>query len=99
MTYENRTHCKPEFESLKDFMPDMALERSVDALLDMIVHLLAERPHIALVRIWLIGHEDTCPVCPMLRVSGSRKWISRSLTDKEMLWNFMMQPFPFIKGW
>ena len=56
---------KPEFESLKDLLLDMALERSVDALLDMIVRRLAERPHIALARIWLIGPGDICPVCPM----------------------------------
>ncbi|MBW1798068.1 MAG: sigma 54-interacting transcriptional regulator [Deltaproteobacteria bacterium] len=56
---------KPEFESLKDLLLDMALERSVDALLDMIVRRLAERSHVALARIWLIGPGDICPVCPM----------------------------------
>lgn len=51
-----------EFESLKRLLLDMAQERSVDALLKMIVWLLAQRPHVALARIWLIGQGD-CP-CP-----------------------------------
>ncbi|MBW2343373.1 MAG: hypothetical protein JRF53_05080 [Deltaproteobacteria bacterium] len=65
MTYENRTHCKPEFESFKNLLLDIALKRSVHALLDMIVRRLTERPHIALARIWLIGPGDIRPVCPM----------------------------------
>lgn len=53
---------KPEFESIKRLLLDMAQERSVNALLEMIVRQLAERPHVALARIWLI-QQGGCP-CP-----------------------------------
>lgn len=60
---------KPEFESIKGFLLDMAQERSVEALLKMIVRQLAERPHVALARIWLIRQGD-CP-CPEWEVECS----------------------------
>jgi transcriptional regulator with GAF, ATPase, and Fis domain len=60
-----RADYKPEFESLKDLLLDMAQERSLEALLNMIVQRLAARPHIALARIWLIQPGDICPTCLM----------------------------------
>ncbi len=54
-----------EFESLKCLLLDMAQERSLDALLNLIVIRLAERPHMALVRIWLVGPGDICASCRM----------------------------------
>lgn len=56
---------KPEFESLKNLLVDMAQERSVEVLLRMTVNRLAERPHVALARIWLIQPADTCHSCAM----------------------------------
>ncbi|MCZ6599200.1 MAG: sigma 54-interacting transcriptional regulator [Planctomycetota bacterium] len=56
---------KPEFDSLKRLLLDMARERSLEALLGMVVRRLAERAPIALVRIWLLGPGDICPDCPM----------------------------------
>ena len=56
---------RPEFESLKGVFLELAEERSVDALLKLIVNRLGERPHVALARIWLIGPGDICPTCPM----------------------------------
>ncbi|MBI4642095.1 MAG: sigma 54-interacting transcriptional regulator, partial [Candidatus Tectomicrobia bacterium] len=56
---------EPEFESLKGLLLDMAQERSVARLLQMIVSRLAERPHIALARIWLIQPGDICLSCPL----------------------------------
>ncbi len=56
---------QPEFESLKGLLLEMARERSVNGLLKMIVQRLAERPHVALVRIWLIRPGDICASCPM----------------------------------
>ena len=53
----------PDFESLRDLVLDMAQERSVDELLQMIVKRLATRPHVALARIWLIGPGDLCGTC------------------------------------
>ena len=46
---------KPEFESLKGLLLEMARERSADALFQPIVRRLAARPHVAMVRIWLVG--------------------------------------------
>ena len=56
---------EPDFDSLKCLLLDIAQERSVDALMWTVVRRLAERPHIALVRIWLVGPGDICSSCPM----------------------------------
>ena len=52
----------PEFESLKELLMDMAQERSVKVLLDLIVTRMILRPHVALVRIWLTRKGD-CNDC------------------------------------
>jgi transcriptional regulator with GAF, ATPase, and Fis domain len=57
---------RPDFESLKSLLLDMAQERSLDDLLRLTVDRLAEQPHVALARIWLIQPGDICPSCPML---------------------------------
>ena len=62
---------KPEFESVKGLLLDMAQELSVGALLGTIVRQLAERPHVALARIWLIQQGD-CP-CPEWEAECSDK--------------------------
>ena len=59
---------RPEFESLKGLLLAMAQERSVDLLLRMIVDRLAERPHVALARIWLMA-EGTDPATLAARES------------------------------
>ena len=56
---------KPEFESLKGILLALAEERSVDTLLNLIVTRFAQRPHLALARIWLIAPSDICPTCVM----------------------------------
>jgi len=56
---------EPEFESIKSLLLDMAQERSMDAILRMIVHRMAKRPHVALARIWLIKPGDICERCLM----------------------------------
>jgi transcriptional regulator with GAF, ATPase, and Fis domain len=56
---------KPEFESIKDLLLDIAQERSAELLLHMIVERLAQRPHVALARIWLIEPGDICASCVM----------------------------------
>ena len=56
---------EPEFESLKCLLLDIAQERSVDALMRTVVHRLAERPGVALARIWLVGPGDICASCLM----------------------------------
>jgi len=56
---------EPEFDSLKSLILDMAQERSLNALLKLIVNRLNERDHLALIRIWLVQAGDKCDVCPM----------------------------------
>ncbi|TDI12941.1 MAG: GAF domain-containing protein [Acidobacteria bacterium] len=49
----------------KDLLLDMAGERSLDALLPMIVQQLAASPDVALARIWLMAPGDICSGCLM----------------------------------
>ncbi|SIO65904.1 Transcriptional regulator containing GAF, AAA-type ATPase, and DNA-binding Fis domains [Singulisphaera sp. GP187] len=44
---------------------DMAQERSVEAVLRLIVDRLSQLPDAALARIWLLEPGDICPTCPM----------------------------------
>jgi transcriptional regulator with GAF, ATPase, and Fis domain len=57
----------PEFESLRDSLIELAQIRHVDELLKRLVNLLAERPHIALARIWLVDQGDICKSCHLLQ--------------------------------
>jgi transcriptional regulator with GAF, ATPase, and Fis domain len=54
---------KPEFESFKDHLLELAQLRSVDELLNRVVAMLAARPHVALARIWLKDEGDICGAC------------------------------------
>ena len=56
---------EPELQSLKGLLLDMAHERSLESLLALIVHRLADRPNVALARIWLTGPGDICESCGM----------------------------------
>ena len=56
---------KPEFESLRDRLLELAQIRHVDELLKRVVTVLAERPHVALARIWLVDRGDLCASCHM----------------------------------
>jgi transcriptional regulator with GAF, ATPase, and Fis domain len=51
---------------MRDSLIELAQVRRVDELLKRIVNLLAERPHIALARIWLVDQGDLCKSCHML---------------------------------
>ncbi len=53
---------QPDFDSFKALLLEMAREHAVAPLLNLIVRRLAQRPHVALARIWLIREGD-CP-CP-----------------------------------
>jgi transcriptional regulator with GAF, ATPase, and Fis domain len=57
---------RPEFESLRDRLIELAQIRHVDELPKRVVTLLAERPHITLARIWLLDQGDLCKSCHML---------------------------------
>jgi transcriptional regulator with GAF, ATPase, and Fis domain len=54
---------KPEFESLRDRLLELAQIRHVDELLKRVVTILSERPHIVLARIWLVDGGDNCATC------------------------------------
>jgi transcriptional regulator with GAF, ATPase, and Fis domain len=56
---------RPEFDSMKALLLEITEERSPERLVFRIVERLAQRPHMALVRIWLIGPGDRCDRCPM----------------------------------
>ncbi|NIM20311.1 MAG: GAF domain-containing protein [Candidatus Latescibacteria bacterium] len=56
---------KPDFESFKDLLLEMAQERDLDAILKLAVSRLAARPHMGLARIWLVKSGDICVRCPM----------------------------------
>ncbi len=55
------------FESVRGLLLDLAHERSLDPLLDLVVQRLAGHPDVALARIWLVREGDICTVCPMRR--------------------------------
>jgi transcriptional regulator with GAF, ATPase, and Fis domain len=54
---------KPEFNSMRDGLLELAQIRHVDELLRRVVSVLAERPHVALARIWLADQGDLCSSC------------------------------------
>ncbi|MGD8368433.1 MAG: hydrogenase, partial [Desulfobacterales bacterium] len=56
---------RPEFDSMKALLLEITEERSPERLVSRIVRRLAEQPHVALARIWLIGRGDRCDRCPM----------------------------------
>ena len=53
------------FESVHGLLLDLARERALDSLLDLVVQRLAKHPDVALARIWLIRGADICPTCPL----------------------------------
>jgi len=62
---EIRADIRPDFESLKCLLLDIAQQRSLEDLLRLIVRRLGERPEVALVRIWLVQPGDICSSCHM----------------------------------
>ena len=50
---------------LKDLLLEIGQQRSLDAVLRVVVDRLADEEHIALARIWLIRSGDICSKCPM----------------------------------
>ena len=62
---EIRADTQPDFESLKCLLLDIAQQRSLEDLLQLIVRRLGERPEVALVRIWLVQPGDICSSCHM----------------------------------
>lgn len=57
--------CPTDIDRLKRLLLDMAQQRSVDNVLELIVDRLAGLPDAALTRIWLVAPGDICKSCPM----------------------------------
>lgn len=56
---------RPEFDSLRNLLLEIAPERSVERVLQKVVQHMAERPHAVMARLWLIDKGDLCPSCSM----------------------------------
>ena len=54
---------KPEFESLAELLLEVGRERSTEQLFKTIVHRFAQRPHVALMCLWLVDRGDNCSPC------------------------------------
>jgi transcriptional regulator with GAF, ATPase, and Fis domain len=52
------------FEPLKTLLLELAQERSLEALLPLVVSRLVEREDVALARVWLLAPGDVCAACP-----------------------------------
>src|SRR6185369_12885863 len=63
---------KPEFGSLRDKLLELAQIRNVEELLQRVVAILADRPHVALARIWLVGQGDLCSSCHLSERCSNR---------------------------
>jgi hypothetical protein len=55
-----------DYESFKVLLRDISREQSVQELFSTIVRRLAERPNVALARIWVVRPGDLCASCPAL---------------------------------
>lgn len=53
------------FSDPKRLLLDMAQERSLSALLNLIVHRIAANANVCLVRVWLVRPGGPCETCPM----------------------------------
>ncbi len=62
-TVEPNMKSPTTLDSLKCLLLDIAQQRSLNDLLWLIVRRLADRPTVALARIWLIGPGDICSSC------------------------------------
>jgi len=64
---------QPQFESLQALLLEMARERAIDRLPEVIVQRLARRKDVALARLWLVEPGDICPRCPMRKDCPDRR--------------------------
>jgi transcriptional regulator with GAF, ATPase, and Fis domain len=64
---------KPEFDSFRDWLVEIARIRNVRELLERVVTMLAARPHVSLARIWLIRPGEHCESCDMAPRCSNRE--------------------------
>lgn len=55
---------RPEYDSLKVLLLEMAQIRSVEELMQRVVTRMVRRPHVALARVWVVERGDLCANCP-----------------------------------
>jgi transcriptional regulator with GAF, ATPase, and Fis domain len=60
------------FEPLKTLLLELAQERSLEALLPLVVSRLVEREDVALARVWMLAPGDICGTCPNRAVCEDR---------------------------
>jgi len=89
---------QPEYESLKELLIEMAQERSVEVLLNLIVERMAQRPHVALVRIWLKKKSDICPDCSMRKQCPDKRECLHLTASRGTLLSNPDQTFSDLKG-
>ena len=68
---------KPDFDEFRDHLVELAQIRKVGELLDRVVTLLAQRPHVALARIWLLRPGDNCSGCHLLAHDSRERCLHR----------------------
>jgi transcriptional regulator with GAF, ATPase, and Fis domain len=84
---------EPLLADPKRLLLDLARERSLPKLLDLVVTRLGESPRVALVRVWLIRKSLDCSGCPMLAECPDRSLClhlvasgGRSVVDPTVAW-------------
>src|SRR4051812_44182760 len=60
--------AEPLVTDPRQLLLDMAEQRSVAALLDLVVRRLAASPRVALARVWLLLPDDACDLCRVRRL-------------------------------
>ena len=78
---------KPDYDSLRDLLLELAQERTVNGLLEKIVARLAARPYVVLTRIWLLEKGDCCKSCSMADQCRERTYCLHLLASAGSLRN------------
>ena len=83
----------PLFPDPKGLLLDLARERSLPRLLDLVTTRLAESPRVALARVWLVQKSLDCTGCPMAAECADRSLClhlvasgGRSVVDPTVTW-------------
>ena len=84
---------EPLFLDPKRLLLDLARERSLPRLLDLMTTRLAESPRVSLARVWLIQKSLDCSGCLMARECPDRSFClhlvasdGRSVVDQSVMW-------------
>ncbi len=64
---------RPEYDSLKALLLEMAQIRSLGELMQRVVTRMVKRPHVALARVWVVDRGDLCATCPACPDCGDRR--------------------------